>query len=74
MQFTKIASVTGGAGFTTGAQNKGLMLTGDNSRIEATDKYGNTFHIDHDNRLGSSIWPIAVNSVEAVEGSAYILF
>mgnify|MGYP003649303066 CR=1 FL=1 len=67
MQFTRIVGVTGGAGFTAGAPNKG-------SRIEATDKYGNTFHIDHDTRLGTSIWPIAVNSVEAVEGSAYILF
>ena len=74
MQFTRIVGVTGGAGFTAGAPNKGFMLTGASSRIEATDKYGNTFHIDHDTRLGTSIWPIAVNSVEAVEGSAYILF
>ena len=74
MQFTQIRSVTGGAGFTTGAPNKGIMLSGNNSRIDATDIYGNTFHIDHDARIGSSIWPIKVASVEAVEGSAYILF
>lgn len=74
MQFTRIQGVTGGAGFTTGAPNKGLMLSGNTSRIDATDMYGNTFHIDHDTRLGSSIWPIKVASVEAVEGAAYILF
>jgi hypothetical protein len=74
MQFTRIQGVTGGAGFTTGASNKGLMLSGANSRIDATDMYGNTFHIDHDARIGSSIWPIKVASVEAVEGDAYILF
>tara|TARA_R110002153_G_scaffold62044_4_gene167037 strand:+ start:1652 stop:1882 length:231 start_codon:yes stop_codon:yes gene_type:complete len=76
MQFTRIQGVTGSAttGFTTGAPNKGIMLTGKDSRIAATDIYGNTFHIDHDTRIGSSIWPIRVASVESVEGSAYILF
>ena len=76
MQFTKVIGVTGSAttGFTTGAPNKGIMLSGNNSRIDATDMYGNTFHIDHDARIGSSIWPIKVASVEAVEGDAYILF
>jgi len=74
MQFTKIVGVTGGAGFTMGAPNKGIMLSGSNSRIDATDMYGNTFHIDHDARIGSSIWPIKVASVEEVEGDAYILF
>ena len=74
MQFTKIIGVTGGRGFTSGAPNKGILLTGNNSAIHATDMYGNTFHIDHAARLGSSIWPIKVASVEQVEGTAFILF
>ena len=74
MQFTQIRSVTGGAGFTIGAPNKGIMLSGNTSRIDATDMYGNTFHIDHAQRLGSSIWPIKVATVEEVEGAAFILF
>jgi hypothetical protein len=74
MRFTRIIGVTGGAGLTQGAPNKGIMLSGNNSAIHATDIYGNTFHIDHAARLGSSVWPIRIASVQEVEGAAYLLY
>ena len=73
-----MVGITGQAaseGLTSGAPNKGILLTGANSRIHATDTYGNTFHFDHDNRIGTSILPIQIASCQLVEnGPAYLLY
>jgi hypothetical protein len=78
MQFGKIVGITGQAaseGLTSGAPNKGILLTGANTRIHATDIYGNTFHFDHDARIGVSILPIRIASCQLVEnGPAYLLY
>jgi len=75
MQFGKIIGVTGGDGATLGPPNKGILLSGANTRIHATDIYGNTFHFDHDARIGVSILPIRIASCQLVEnGPAYLLY
>jgi len=75
MQFGKIIGVTGGDGATLGPPNKGILLSGSNTRIEATDTYGNTFHFDHNARIGVSILPIQISSCQLVKGdSAYLLY
>ena len=75
MQFGKIIGVTGGDGATLGPPNKGILLSGANTRIEATDMYGNTFHFDHNARIGVSILPIQISSCQLVKGdSAYLLY
>jgi len=78
MQFGKIIGITGQAaseGLTSGAPNKGILLSGSNTRIEATDMYGNTFHFDHNARIGVSILPIRISSCQLVKGdSAYLLY
>ena len=76
MQFGKMVGITGQAaseGLTS--PNKGILLSGANTRIEATDMYGNTFHFDHNARIGVSILPIRIASCQLVEnGPAYLLY
>jgi hypothetical protein len=79
MRYTQMKQVTGGESFTTGAQNKGILLSGDDTVFNGTDKYGNTFTINHDARAGSAIYPIAINTCAGVtftaaSGGAYVLF
>ena len=67
MQFGKMVGITGQAaseGLTSGAPNKGILLTGANTRIHATDA-----------RIGVSILPIRIASCQLVEnGPAYLLY
>jgi len=76
MQYTKVLGVTGGAGFTTGAPNKAIMMVGTNASVVATDMYGNTFMMDHNARQGTSIFPIQVASIDQAESTngVYVLF
>jgi len=72
-RFTKVVGVTGGSGVTFGAPNKAILLSGANARIAAADMYGNTFEIDHDNRMGSSVFPIRVGEILFAETDGVFL-
>lgn len=79
MRYTQMRKLAGGESFTTGAVNKGILLSGDDTQFNGTDKYGNIFTINHDSRAGSNIYPIAINTCigvtfTAASGGAYVLF
>ena len=76
--YKKVIRAQAGQDFSKGPRPRAIMLSGTNAEIHAFDQYGNGFTLDNLAKVGTTMYSVAVETVDHVVEDAstktYILF